>query len=302
MTIFPILLVGISAFTHALWNFIGKRQNPPAAFFLLASVGTVVIFSPVLYLFRDGLVKIPHEVWTLLIFTGFIQAVYYIFLAAAYRTGDLSQTYPFARSLPVVFVALISVLLGRGNQIHPWAFLGFGLVSLGCLFLPLPDFRTLSLKSYRQKWIIFALLASFCIAGYTLIDDQSLRILRSLEIPQFSALTWALLYAELETISLGLFLFLFLLFSKNERQILIKTGLADWRMAFGMGFIINFTYVLVLVAMAFVINVSYVSAFRQLSIPIGAALGILIGKESATLPKLVGILMVIFGLVLAALT
>lgn len=301
MTLLPIVLVCISAITHATWNFISKRQNPPAAFFLLASIATVILFSPAIYFFRDGLLKIPSNVWTLIIITGAVQAIYYIFLAAAYRTGDLSLAYPFARSLPVVFVALVSILLGRGNQIQPWAYAGFALVSLGCIILPLPDIKNINVFTYRQKWIPFALLAAFCIAGYSLIDDQSLRVLRSLSTPQLSPLEWALLYAELETISLSLFLSVFLLFSKNERMVLKKTGQAEWRMAFSMGFIINFTYILVLFAMGFVSNVSYIMAFRQFSIPIGAAMGILIRKESATKPKLAGIIMVVAGLVLAAL-
>jgi drug/metabolite transporter (DMT)-like permease len=54
-------------------------------------------------------------------------------------------------------------------------------------------------------------------------------------------------------------------------------------------------------AMAYVSNVSYVSAFRQLSIPIGAALGILVRKEAASPPKLAGIALVVLGLTLTAL-
>jgi len=75
----------------------------------------------------------------------------------------------------------------------------------------------------------------------------------------------------------------------------------EWRTAALMGVIILATYGLVLTSMAYVSNVSYVIAFRQLSIPIGAALGILVRKEKATPPKLTGIALVVTGLVLAAL-
>ena len=301
MSLIAFILVGISAFTHALWNFISKRQNPPAAFFLLASVGTIVLFSPVLFFFREGLIEIPPVVWRLIILTGLIQAIYYIFLAAAYRNGDLSLAYPFARSLPVVIIAFVTVLLGRGDQIRPWAYGGFALVSTGCIILPLSGFRNISKDSYRQKWMVFAFLAAICIAGYMLIDDQSLRVLRSLNNPQFPPLAWAILYAELESISLASFLFVLLLFSGVERNKLKTTGISDWRLALRMGFIICSTYILVLYSMAFVENVSYVTAFRQLSIPIGAVMGILIRKEKASAPKLIGIALVISGLVLSVL-
>ncbi len=300
MTFLAFVLVTISAFTHAFWNFLSKRQNPPAAFFLMASLAAVVIFSPVLYFFRDGLTVIPTVVWGLIAVTGAVQAIYYIFLAGAYRTGDLSHAYPLARSLPVVLVALVSVLLGRGEQIRPLAYVGFVAVTAGCILLPLPSFSDLRLSHYRRSWVLFALLAAVCITGYTLLDDQSLRMLRSLPETPLSNLSWSLLFVELETISLSAFLTIFLLFWAHERQVLMQAHGPEWRMAALMGFIITATYGLVLLAMAYVNNVSYVSAFRQLSIPIGAALGILVRKEAATPPKLAGIGLVVVGLGLAA--
>lgn len=301
MTFIALMLVGTSAFTHALWNFISKRQNPPAAFFLMASLAAVGIFSPVVFLFRDSMTEIPATVWVLIAATGAVQAIYYIFLAAAYRNGDLSHAYPLARSLPVVLVALVSVALGRGSQIQPLAYLGFAIVTLGCILLPLPRFRDIQLKSYRQKWVLFALLAAICITAYTLLDDQALRMLRSLPGAPLSNLGWSLLFVELETISLSIFLTIFLLLWGPERKILTQARGKEWRLAGLMGFIITATYGLVLLAMAYVSNVSYVFAFRQLSIPIGAVLGILVRKEAATPPKLVGISLVVAGLILAAI-
>jgi drug/metabolite transporter (DMT)-like permease len=301
MTSLALLLVGCSAFLHAFWNFLSKRRNPSATFFLMASITATVVYLPVVYLFRAGLALIPPAVWTLLLTTGAVQAVYYIFLATAYRSGDLSHAYPLARSLPVVLVALVSVLLGRGSQIEPLAYAGFGVVTAGCLILPLPDFKAFTLRSYRQTWVIFALLAAFCITAYTLIDDQALRTLRSMPEGSLSNLGWALLFGELETISLTLFMLVFVLCWPAERKVLLHAPAPAWRTAAMMGFIITATYALILLAMAYVSNVSYVFAFRQLSIPIGAALGILVRREPAHIPKLVGIGLVVVGLLLVAL-
>ena len=60
------------------------------------------------------------------------------------------------------------------------------------------------------------------------------------------------------------------------------------------------TYTIVLVSMNYVSNVSYVAALRQLSIPIGALMGIVLLKEPPFLPKLIGIGTIFIGLVLAA--
>jgi uncharacterized membrane protein len=73
------------------------------------------------------------------------------------------------------------------------------------------------------------------------------------------------------------------------------------RVAAAAGVTIYFTYSLVLVAFAFARNVSYVVAFRQLSIPLGAALGIVLLHEPAYRPKLVGSAVIFVGLVLVGL-
>jgi drug/metabolite transporter (DMT)-like permease len=300
MTLFALGLVTISAFSHAFWNFLSKCQNPSAASFLMASVTASVVLIPLLLIFRDGLTAIPISVWGLILATGTAQALYYIFLAGAYRTGDLSHAYPLARSLPVVLVALVSLALGRGSQIHPLAYAGFAAVTAGCILLPLPKFSDIHLRQYRHKWVLFALLAAACITSYTLLDDQSLRILRSLPEPSLTNLDWSLLFLELETISLTIFLAGMLLAYSPERRVLFQADGSAWRYAGFMGLVITATYGLVLLAMGYVSNVSYVSAFRQLSIPIGAALGMLVRKEAAYPPKLVGIGIVVIGLILVA--
>ena len=52
--------------------------------------------------------------------------------------------------------------------------------------------------------------------------------------------------------------------------------------------------------MGFVKNVSYVVAFRQLSIPLGTAFGIMFLKEPVYSPKLAGAAIMFIGLMLVA--
>ncbi|MHC4202768.1 MAG: drug/metabolite transporter, partial [Planctomycetota bacterium] len=66
------------------------------------------------------------------------------------------------------------------------------------------------------------------------------------------------------------------------------------------GIAIYLTYGLVLVAMSFVTNASYVVALRQLSIPVGAMLGVMILKEPRYAAKFVGIAVIVAGLVFVA--
>ncbi|MCY3759412.1 MAG: drug/metabolite transporter, partial [Acidobacteria bacterium] len=57
---------------------------------------------------------------------------------------------------------------------------------------------------------------------------------------------------------------------------------------------------LILAAMTWSHNVSYVVAFRQISIPLGALLGIFWLKEPLPLPKAIGLLILLIGLILVA--
>ena len=61
---------------------------------------------------------------------------------------------------------------------------------------------------------------------------------------------------------------------------------------------IYLTYTLVLISMAWAKNVSYVVGFRQLSIPIGVIMGVVLLGEPLYRPKALGVLIIMVGLVL----
>ncbi|MFZ4639574.1 MAG: hypothetical protein ACOYMP_04095 [Nodosilinea sp.] len=60
-------------------------------------------------------------------------------------------------------------------------------------------------------------------------------------------------------------------------------------------------YGLALTALAFVSNVSYLTAFRQLSIPIGTVLGTFLLQEPCPPPRLLGTATILAGLILVSL-
>ncbi len=304
MTPTAIVLVLISALAHAFWNFLGKRSHPTASYFLAASLCAGIIFLPLLFYYRNFLLQVPTTVWLLLALTGCCQAFYYSSLAAAYRSGDLSLVYPLVRAIPIPLVAIASLALGRGQQLTALGLLGMGLVALGCFLVPMRglkmDKKTSSLTG-KTRTLGLSFLAALGTTGYLLIDDAALRTFKAANIPGLSPVSLLLIYMGFEIIATALALTVYILGNQSERQswsVVISRGL---RPAIVSGIVINGGYLLVLAAMTLARDVSYVTAFRQVSIPIGALMGIWLLKEPSYPLKLVGIATIFSGLLLVAL-
>jgi drug/metabolite transporter (DMT)-like permease len=300
MTLTAAILIIISAFMHAAWNLIGKRQQASLAFFSLTTIAVTLFTAPLLVIYRQTIPAVPLSVWLLLLATGIAQAVYFWGLTNAYRQGDISLVYPLARSIPILMVVAISFALGKGDAISLLGLVGMSLIVIGCVILPLPDFQQLQLRHYVKYTYLMVLVTAVGTTGYTLIDDEALRQLRQTAAIALTDTQITLLFIPLQVLSTAIMMTLTALLIKQERlqfkplltrpKLLISAALT--------GFIIMSTYGLVLASMAHVANVSYVAAFRQLSIPIGAFFGITLLKEPRPTPKLLGILIISSGLIL----
>lgn len=302
MSLVAIILVVLSAFMHAGWNLLSKHQHPSAAFFLVASTTGSLFLSPALVLYRDTLLHhIPARVWMLLFITGFFMALYFISLAGAYRAGDMSIAYPLARSSPVIVVSVVALMLGRGDQISAMCVAGIILVVGGCFLIPLQHFRDLRLKNYLKPICGLALLAAVGTSGYSIVDDEALRQLRTNAHVTIGNTQMTFLYACLEALAVSLWLSLFVALRRSGRSILRQVLRTNRRHAVLAGIAIHLTYVTVLISLAFVDNVSYVVGFRQLSIPLGTTFGILVLKEGYHTPKIAGVITMFVGLMLVAM-
>ncbi len=301
MTPIAIILVTISAFAHAFWNLLGKRQNPSVAFFFVASVFAALCFSPLLIIYHHTFTVIPGRVWVWLGLTSLFEVIYYIGLAGAYRHGDMSVAYPLARALPVIMVALITTILGLGKPLSLIGVAGILAVAIGCLLLPQRSLRHLQLSNYLTACCLLAGVAAIGTTGYTLVDNQALVDLLAAPDLRLSRLEIAFFYLALESVTIAIGMGGYVLFSSSERFELKKVWQMGRAIALITGLLIMGTYGLVLAAMAYASNVSYIAAFRQLSIPLGAILGILVQKEPANMPKLASIGIIFVGLVLIVL-
>jgi drug/metabolite transporter (DMT)-like permease len=298
MTPTAVALLLIAAIAHASWNLMSKHRSPSAAFFLVTSFAGMLCLSPILLLYAPVLTSIPRNVWLLLLMTGACQSLYFIGLAQAYRLGHFSLAYPLVRAAPVLLIAAVNLLVGRGRQIGTIALIGMAIIGVGCLLLPMKRFHDLRLKNYLHASSLMALFAAAGTCGYTIIDDEALRQLREYPPTAIGSFQISTLYLLLEMSSTGMFVLLYVAWNRTERD---QWRAFDWP-ALASGFIagalIVIAYGLLLVSLAYVSNVSYASAFRQVSIPLGVALGVVLLKEPCPAPKIVGVAMLLTGLIM----
>lgn len=298
MTLPAIVLILISALIHAGWNLLGKRSGSSLPFFIAAVALGALVTAPACLLYSRAFAAFTPAVWGLLLLTGLVQALYYFALGAAYQSGDISLTYPLARSLPVLLVVFANSLVGK--TVGWVALLGMLLVSLGGLILPRKRLSGWHLGDYLNWPIAWAVAAAACTAGYSLVDDAALRIARQY-LGIVPAHELALVYGALEGFSILVWFFSLLAISPGGRQTLRATLRQSPRPVFLAGIGMTSAYILVLIAMGLARNVSYVVAFRQIGIVFGALGGMAFLGEPRSPARFLGVGLMTAGLVLVGL-
>lgn len=298
MTLTAVILILISAFTHVGWNLLCKREHPSSAFFLLVNTFGTLCLVPALILFGSAIPTFPTSVWLLLIATGIFQTIYILGLANAYQRGDLSILYPIARSSPVIVIIIVTLFFDRADQVSAQCIWGIALVAVGMFILPMKHLSDFHIDNYLNSSVLFALMAAFASAGYSIIDDEALRLLR--DTPALPIAGWqaTMLYAFFEGLITSLWLGIWVLFQKRGRILMLEILKTRAPRALLAGAGMATAYTLVLISLAFVSNVSYVVTFRQISIPLGTVFGILLLKEPGYTPKYLGVAIIFTGLVL----
>ena len=162
-----VAVVLFAAFLHAVWNACVKRGSDKFLSSVLVAGGCGVIAVAVLPF-------LPQPVggsWPFIAASVLAQIIYMILLAATYRAGDMSQTYPLMRGVAPLLVALVSgPFIGEALTIGRWT--GVALISVGVLGMAL----IIPAKGPR-RWAAPGLaLANACvIATYTVIDGIGVR-------------------------------------------------------------------------------------------------------------------------------
>ena len=162
-----ILAVLLGALLHASWNAAIKSGRDKFLDTVLVAGGAGVIAAIGLpFLPLPAPESIPY-----LLTSSVLQLVYFLLVAAAYRTGDMSYAYPLMRGTAVLLVASASSLL-IGEHLTMRAWIGILSISAGVLALTLLYRR--SAPSLAPT--AFALGNAAIIASYTLVDGIGARL------------------------------------------------------------------------------------------------------------------------------
>lgn len=169
-------MVLIAAVLHVLWNTLVKISSDTYLATVLIAGGGAIACAVVL----PFLPSMNGAAWINVAGSVVAQTIYYPLVAAAYRAGDMSQTYPLMRGTAPLLVAIVSgPLIGEHLTGAEWV--GVGLIccgiwgiGAGALFgrsAARPGRRRLHLS----KATVLALTNAVVIASYTLIDGAGAR-------------------------------------------------------------------------------------------------------------------------------
>jgi drug/metabolite transporter (DMT)-like permease len=300
MSPLAIVLVLASALIHAAWNATGKSQAPSTAFFSTSLGAGLLAMSPLLIFYGDVMRIIPFELWMLIALTGMCQAMYYGMLAAAYRSGDISLTYPLTRSTTVLFMAGAASTAQLSGQFSGVYVAGLGFITGGSLMLPLRSSADLRIARYCSKSCLFAVLAAAGTTGCMLIDQRVLSQMATLP-HSLSIIETLLMYAPLQSFSAVTWLLVWTACNRAERVQFFQIMRENKKRAALVGLGIYASYGLLLASTPYVHDLSYSVALRQVSIPVGMGIGIVLLKEPHYLLKSFGAAAITAGVVLVAL-
>ena len=185
------VLVAGSAVLHVAWNVLLKTAGEPlrAATVGMSTAALLIIPAAIVGWLLIGRPPVPPEAIALGVASGALEAAYFVFLAAAYRRGDLSVVYPIARGTAPLLAVAVGIFI-LGERLGPEGFLGVAFLLVGLLMLQRPwrYFRGSAGGDGFDPAVGFALLTGVTIAAYSAVDSVGTRFVE----PWFYAgILWA---------------------------------------------------------------------------------------------------------------
>ncbi len=287
MTLPSLALLLFAAVLHALSNVLIKLAHDKLAFTWWMWTIWLVLGFPLIFFVGQP----PPIGWLIVIVSGLIEAIYFIALTRAYALGDLSQVYPVARGSAPLFVLLWAVLF-LGERPTALGVGGIVVVVLGLYLVNLPTLADWKrpLLGFRSAAVRWALLTGLLISIYSSVDKVGVRYIDPLPyLYLFLVVVWLVLAAQWLSAKRRVAL-------RAELQGNFKRNLGRAAAATVLG---TGAYALVLAALR-LSPVSYVSPVRELSVVIGAWMGVRFMGEQGGRLRVIAAALVAGGIVIIA--
>ena len=272
---FVFFAVLLAAGLHASWNALIRAGSNRFQGMLLLTVsqGFFGVIMAVASPFPKG------EVWLWLIGSGVLHAGYKMFLAAAYKHGDLSRVYPIARGVAPMLVAVLGIFL-LPDTLLAKEYIGIVFIGLGVILMARGVFKS----GETRALIPLALGSAICTAGYSLVDGLGVRV--GGHAMQFTA--WLFILDALFFCSATL--------ATNGTRHFVASP-KSWLMGSIAGALSLATYWIAIWAMS-VAPIALVSALRETSVLFAVLIGVLILKEPTDKGKIIAAIIIVGGIVL----
>jgi drug/metabolite transporter (DMT)-like permease len=260
-----LLALGAAAL-HAVWNLLLRGTRDAEAATAVSAVAFVLVLAP----FAAATWEVDPSAWKYIVPSGILELVYLALLAAAYRRFELSLVYPIARGLaPVAALGLALVFAGDDPSAGEIA----GVLVVACGVLLVRGAR-------GGRGALLGLVIAAVIGGYTVIDRYGIQHAGTFSYALLIMLCAAVVYPLL----VGL--------PRVRAAVAPKSVL--------VGVLAAGAYLLVLLALRRA-SAPAVSAVRETSVVIAAALAAIVLHERVGPARFAGAALVVCGIALLAL-
>ncbi|MED4584454.1 DMT family transporter [Brevibacillus choshinensis] len=283
-----LLILLFAAICHAIWNALSKQIEERDAFFTLILGASVILYVPLaIYLWNTSPFPVAAIKW--LLFSTISEVLYFVALAKAYQTNNLSYAYPILRGTAPIVTTVISTLF-IGAAIAWTGFLGILVIVAGVVFMNQRSFslRELShlLKDWHNmKWVFMA--GSFSALS-SVLDGMGASMMSGLLFKYF--------------VFIGMFAGKWILDRRAQTKVsyfsLVKRY--PWHTLAG-GIFVFVSNSLAVYAMQ-TTPVTYVASVREISIVFATIIGVVWLKEQVSIVKWVSIGLILAGVVIIKLS
>jgi uncharacterized membrane protein len=291
MPLESLALLLVAAFLNAAANVFLKQARDKLAFAWWMLAVTSVLGLPMWYFTAD----IPPVGWAFIVASGLLETVYFCALSRAYSLGDLSLVYPIARgSAPLFIVVWAGLFLAERPS-------SLGLAGIVSIALGLYLINLTSIDGWRRPLaestrpaVRWALATGILISAYATVDKAGIRHVDPLKyLYLILCVAWVALAPQW-------------LSARRRQALLAEIKSNPGQLTFARGVRVGAAalsgmtaYALVLVALR-QSHVGYVGAVREVSVVIGAWIGVQFMKEQGGELRVFASVLVVIGILLIA--